>query len=354
MYSETNGDKRDAPANEVYSTYHQILNPDAWKLFYSETLLNDPLTARFWRLPDLRDLTNALNPLRNPQPKSAAVTGGYTHFTKIPRWAKKVVETYRCQKTLSQETTIDLAIATLQKTILRLRKEHSSVQPYSETQARFWLDFYEDHVSEQFNGVPHHLYETFGTALAQGRWDVFGWEAYYTPGRWYSLEGRVTKLEPDLDGTRKSAFYWCGMPDGGTGYMAYRLGWEAELGSAEEIEFQAAVAVKEVEGVSWDDLDVLTRSHALAVLIRDAMEPDKVGNLDMVKRRVIEGQRTDEVKFDTWIKDISEAVKLYRERGISWSSETSAPTDLMQRILTENGHLFIDWTVPFNNDKSTT
>lgn len=180
--------------------------------------------------------------------------------TKLPRWAYTVVRTRRRQPHLSVATVTRIALDTLQETIIsRLRggdgggdfpPEGAQIEPYSETQARFWLN------NMKLDSPPGPSFafaakeegwhpSRFGVRVAQGAVDVRAWEAYYSPKLWNSAEARIASLEPDLDGTtRESEVSWCGWPDGGVGVQAWWRGWEPEVGSEEEIAFLDAVAVK--------------------------------------------------------------------------------------------------------------
>ncbi|UQC84181.1 uncharacterized protein CLUP02_09677 [Colletotrichum lupini] len=97
-----------------YAEHHGLLDGNVWRKYYSLALLAQLISAHFYRLPDLQDLPDSSDPLAQPRHK------GNGHLTKLPRW---------------------IALATLEQTIARLREDYGSVQPYSETQARFWLNY---------------------------------------------------------------------------------------------------------------------------------------------------------------------------------------------------------------------
>lgn len=54
---------------------------------------------------------------------------------------------------------------------------------------------------------------------------------------------------------------WRGLPDGGIGEYACWRGWEEEVGSEEEVEFLAAVAVEETVGLV-NPVTYTTSGHA--------------------------------------------------------------------------------------------
>ncbi|KAK1505426.1 hypothetical protein CABS01_00894 [Colletotrichum abscissum] len=148
-----------------YAEHHGLLDGNIWRKFYSLALLAQLISARFYRLPDLQDLPDSSDPLAQPRHK------GNGHLTKLPRWAHNVVRTHRRQPSLPVETITQIALATLEQTIARLREDYVSVQPYSDTQARFWLNYMN-------RGCPgKQLKETwnhneFGISVTQGRFDM--------------------------------------------------------------------------------------------------------------------------------------------------------------------------------------
>lgn len=317
-----------------YTEHYEILNQDAWRQYYSSALLAQASSARFYRLPDLQDLPDSSDPLGQPRHK------GNGHLTKLPRWAHNVVRTHRRQPTLPVETIKQIALDTLQQTIGRLRKNHPSVQPYSETQACFWLKYMGiDSPAKPSKGAwsPNE----FGVYVAQGGFDIWAWEAHYSRERWDAID--APRLEPDLDGTLKSEVDWCGWPDGGVGEQARNRGWEPELGSEEEIAFLAAVAVKETEGVDMRDLDYQMRSHILLGVMRVAFEAKKGQQQEELKQRMVDAGRIDESRVEQWVREALMITEPYVHRRDEWPVSGEDRGQLLRQILVENGQLFARW-----------
>lgn len=340
-----------------YTQHHPLLNPDAWKQYYSPAFLSLPTTARFYRLPNLRDLPDSSDPLGEPRPHK----GSGHHPTRLPRWAHHVTRTRRRQPTLALETIRQLALSTLAQTISRLegdssRGHHPSPDPYSETQARFWL---------KYMGIdkPHYLAHTkeawnpnqFGLHIAQGGFDLSDWEAHYSLEVWESDEARIAAREPDLDGTRKSEVWWCGMPDGGIGLYARLRGWEPELGSEEEVAFLAAVAVKEAEAVIGGgdgdgdgdgDLDYAMRSHMFVGVMRAVFETaERERWTEELKRGIVEAGRIDEEKkAEEWLQQVLMVMEPYVQKvDGQWPAAVEDRSELLRQILMENGQVFARW-----------
>lgn len=308
--------------------YGEHFTRDVWKQYYSLEFLLQPVTAGFWRLPNLRDLPSSCYPMGILRDKPPC------HSTKLPRWADNVVGTYYRQATLPEDTITQIAIDTLRGTISRLRESHPEVPPFSETQARFWLQYTRKHLP--FSGGPNY----FGIFVAQGGYDMWAWERHYSAERWHAVSD--VALEPDLDGTAKPAFGWCGWPDGGIGPEAVLRGWAPELGSEEEVEFMAAVAAKETEGCAMDSLDYSIRSHMLIGVLELAFvsETQRSERVAKLKQHIIEKGRLNEANADEWIQNVLEVMEPYALLQQVFPAKDEGRTALLRRILAENGQLF--------------
>ncbi|KAK1989349.1 hypothetical protein LZ30DRAFT_576271 [Colletotrichum cereale] len=320
--------------DEFYAEHHKRLSDSAWQRYYSSALLAQPTSARFYRLPNLEHLPDSSDPLAKPRHKENG------HLTKLPRWAHNVVRTRRRQPSLLIETVTQIALDTLRQTIACLREDYPSVQPYSETQACFWLKYMKiDSPGE----LPKEACKPneFGIFVAQGAFDMWAWEAYYSRERWEAVD--TSRLEPDLDGTRKSEVGWCGWPDGGVGEQAWSRGWEPEVGSEEEVAFLAAVAVKETEGVDMGDLDYAIRSHILLGVMRAAFEVEKGQQVEEFKQRMVAAGRIDETRAEQWIREALMVMEPYVRKKDEWPASEEDRGELLRRILVENGQLFARW-----------
>jgi hypothetical protein len=324
-----------------YAKYCELLHADVWKEYYTPSFLAKGAT---WRLPHLRDLTDSSDQLGGVR------RSGIGHHVKLPRWAFLVRTTQLRQQTLSQEVLKELAISTLKETIERQRRENPEIAPYSETQARFWLEYFQKHFQPNSPpGKPHaslwSFLQTWGTLVGQGYYDVREWERHYTRQRWESLSSKV--LEPDLDGSRKSEVQWCGWPDGGVSAVVSMMGREEELGSEEEVDFLAAVAVKEVEAVDGDEgMDYAMRSHMLLGCLHAVYETDREVYVEELKRRIVEGGRLDEKDVEPWVESVLEVMEPYAAEGAATAQrpvDAAGWRELFRLVLVENGQLFARW-----------
>ena len=326
-----------------YAKHHQLLNQDAWKQYYSLRFITQATSARFYRLPNLQDLPD-FDALTLPREKA----GGVGHFSKLPRWANHVARTYRRPKTLPRAKLTRIAVSTLQETILRQQQDSPDlVQPYSETQVRFWLN----HMGmEKPKPEPGTDYEEalwypdqFGIRVAQGCFDIWEWEKKYSPERWNSVEARATVLEPDVKRPRKDEVMFCGWPDGGVGLQGWWRGWEPEVGSEEELAFLAGVAVEETMRLS--DLGKLEYTKLLHILL-GVMYAAFEGREDTeeLKQGIVGARMIGESRVGQWITEVLKVMELYvQSYDGTWPTTNENRTELLQRILLENGQLFGRW-----------
>jgi hypothetical protein len=351
LYRSTESFDIDDPYDDdfdgFYAAYHNLLREDVHEEYYSPSLLAHPSTARFWRLPDLRDLTDTSDQLRGVRRE------GIGHFTRIPRWAYLVTLTQWRQPTLSTEMLTQLAISSLQKAISRQQRECPDVRPYSETQARFWLKRMGiNSRSANLRKDTWAIVYTFSTLIGRGDYDVRQGELLYSTERWESTGPEA--LEPDLDGSKKSVIQACGWPDGGVSGEIAEMGWEEELGSEEEVLFLATVAAKEIEvlGVDADghsdDVNYAIRSHMLLGVLRAAFETDRTQHVDGLKRQFVSAGRLDDDGVGPWIERVLEVMEPYVavDGGVAAHkrpADASGWSELLRLILEENGQVFGRW-----------
>jgi hypothetical protein len=99
----------------------------------------------------------------------------------------------------------------------RLHTAYPSAPPYSESHARFWLDYFTPDPS------PSRLAKitsreawgpnSFGILVAQGKYDIHGLEAEYLA---QVSGGEVAEGDGESEQVK-----WCGLPDGGIREQAW-------------------------------------------------------------------------------------------------------------------------------------
>ncbi|KAH5240613.1 hypothetical protein HBI64_077320 [Parastagonospora nodorum] len=354
-----------------YTAHHALLNPTAWRSYYSTAFLTQPNTARFYRMPDLQDLPDSSSPLCLPRNNPVS-----KHVLKLPRWAYTVGRTCHRQLFLPFDTITEIALRTLDTALTRLHAAYPSTPPFSEPHARFWLDeYYKPPIAEskqealstntntQLGGEekipssssptsdpsprkdnreawgPHH----FGLNVASGLYDIHSLEAQYLA---QVSSGKVVEPEPS-----KPVFFWCGIPDGGTADQALQRGWQEEIGSEEEVEFLAAVAMEETAGlgagaIKVDELDCSILSHILLAVMQAALVEnmqEREHFLGELERRMVQKGRIGEERAGRWVREALEIMVPYVRVWQGKRPGAEKRGEMLRRILVENPLLFARW-----------
>lgn len=354
VWRHADNGKKDLPGADdfdvIYAQHRALLHEDVWREYYTPAFLREETTARFYRLPDLRDLPGTTSDIDHPQQDGAG------HFGKLPRWAHLVVRTHWRKPEFPVEVLAEIATATLRRSIARLQQENpaAAIQPYSETQAYFWLNtmgLFSDYKpgAKQVWDPPW----PFGAEIAVGERDLWAWERHYSPALWASSAAAAARLEPDRDGTARRPAHGPGWPDGfGVVVEAWSSGWDPEVGSAEEVAFLTGVALRETEALLADTVltpDFAIRSHILLGVLRVACEADaerREESLGRLRRAVVEaGRLEDEASASEWIRRaVDIADKYARQLDGAWPDDAEATARVLGKMLGENGQLFWQWT----------
>ncbi|KAJ5523558.1 hypothetical protein N7513_013102 [Penicillium frequentans] len=327
-----------------YTAHHALLHSSAWRSYYSIHFLAQRTTARLYRLPNLQDLPDSSSPLC--QPRHSTVSA---HVLKLPRWAYTVSCTRRRQPFLPFVTLTAIALSTLKATMTRLHSAYPSAPPYSESHARFWLDYFTPNLSssrlvKKTSREAWGPNNSFGILVAQGKYDIHSLEAEYL--------AQVSGEEHAEGDGESEQVKWCGLPDGGIGEQAWWRGWEEEVGSEEEVEFLAAVAVEEtvglgLKGMEMDELDLSIRSHILLAVMQAAVKdrPEREHFLGELERRMVQKGRIGEDRVGQWAKEALGIMEPYVRtwQGVWPGAEERG--EILRRILVENAQLFARWRV---------
>lgn len=355
-----------------YTAHHALLHPTAWRSYYSTKFLIQPTTARFYRMPDLQDLPDSSSPLCLPRDNPVS-----KHVLKLPRWAYTVGRTRHRQPLLPFDTITKIALRTLVAVLTRLNEACPCTPPFSESHARFWLDeYYKPPIAEskqeplptntndQLEGEEKKISSSpspksnlsprkdnreawgpqhFGLNVASGLYDIHSLEAQYLA---QVSSGKAVEPEPS-----KPEFFWCGIPDGGTSYQALERGWQEEIGSEEEVEFLAAVAMEETAGlgagaIKMDEVDCSIRSHILLAVMQAALVENMQARehfLVELERRMVEKGRIGEERAGRWVREAYEIMAPYVSVWQGQWPDTEARGEMLRRILVENPLLFARW-----------
>ncbi|KAG5665374.1 hypothetical protein KAF25_009499 [Fusarium avenaceum] len=253
-----------------------LMNSGLWRSYYSKDLLFTPKARENWHLPDLQPLPSIAKPKTSEKPKQHQVT---SDIDRLPRFAFSVV-----QKTLSSNLrrggVVKQALEALQSSTMRLHASDSSVPPYSETQAYFWIQIIHAYIrsleaepssKNNFKGQPTTLtFEAFKSLFG-----ITGdeWQQYYSKSKWESIPARMSFVIPD----KKALPNIFGMPSQARMDLArtqminainHRSTVSADLPLQEDLDFLAAILIDEAKLIPESELNVVSHASLLRFLFK--------------------------------------------------------------------------------------
>ncbi|KAF2433457.1 hypothetical protein EJ08DRAFT_607112 [Tothia fuscella] len=257
----------------------QLIDGNLWEQNFTKDLFFSPEAREYWRLPDLQALPqmvqgSSLQLQQHIRDYDAKEAYRLMHF------AFAVVQ--KCMSSrLRRGMIIKHALVSLQSTTMRLRANNSSIPPYFETHAYFWIQIIHaalatEHtrlfamISEQETalGIPlRHLSFSHFRILFELKPNM--WEHYYTSKTWESIEARMTFVNPDIKPLPN--IISISSPQNSSEATTQQLdnyGLEPaeELPSMEELSFQIAMILEETKDVSRDTRDITSHAQLLLVL----------------------------------------------------------------------------------------
>ncbi|KAL2817091.1 P-loop containing nucleoside triphosphate hydrolase protein [Aspergillus granulosus] len=184
-----------------------LRNTKLWSLYYTKERLFSPQARESWMAPDLQQFPT-LRP--NPAQEKPALQRKEEDPARLLRFAFAIVQHIQASG-LRRGAVVKDALAELQTTTIRLRTLSSTIPPYSETQAYFWIQVVhaalqslenegkslEDWSEKSYRVVP-------ATQLSFSNFTLlFGitpetWKDYYSSKIWDSVAARMEFVPPDI------------------------------------------------------------------------------------------------------------------------------------------------------------
>ncbi|KAL2868118.1 P-loop containing nucleoside triphosphate hydrolase protein [Aspergillus lucknowensis] len=184
-----------------------LRNTKLWSLYYTKDRLFSPQARESWVVPDLQQFP-AMRP--SPAHEKSVPRGKDENSDRLLRFAFTIVQHIQASK-LRRGAVIKDALASLQATTIRVRKADSTIPPYSETQAYFWIQVVHaafqslensgelsDDMTEKSYQVPTETQLSFSNFML-----LFGitsetWKDYYSSKAWDSVAARMEFVPPDI------------------------------------------------------------------------------------------------------------------------------------------------------------
>ncbi|KAG8667960.1 hypothetical protein FPOAC1_012802 [Fusarium poae] len=270
-------------ADIVFSAPH-LMNSGLWRAYYTKDLLFTPQAKEDWHLPDIQPLPTISQVTERPQQQMAG-----NDTDRLPRFAFSVV-----QKTLSSKLRrggiVKQALEALQSSTMRLRASDSSIPPYSETQAYFWIQIIHAYLGSlqvqdssresRFSGSPTSLtFEAFKSLFG-----ITGdeWRQYYSQSVWESIPARMSFMNPD----KKALPNVFGMPSQArmdlarsqmVNAISHRFDKPPGLPTREDLDFLAAVLIDEAKLIPESELNVASHASLLRFTFNRLSEKKEPG-----------------------------------------------------------------------------
>ncbi|SCV53829.1 probable ubiquitin thiolesterase L3 [Fusarium fujikuroi] len=263
---------REDYADIVFSAPH-LMNSGLWRTYYSKDLLFSQLARNNYSLPDLQPLPTI------KQVTSAPLQEKVTNYVdRLPRFAFSVV-----QKTLSSKLrrggVVKQALEALQSSTMRLRASDSSVPPYSETQAYFWIQIihaYTRSLEVESSQSQFTTYEAFKS--------LFGingdeWKEYYSQSTWESIAARMTFVNPN----KKPLPNIFNLPSQARKDLAISQMINAtnhrsantDLPPSEDLDFLASILIDEAKLIPESELNVASHASLITFLFNRLTQKTK-------------------------------------------------------------------------------
>ncbi|KAF5660728.1 ubiquitin thiolesterase L3 [Fusarium circinatum] len=263
---------REDYADIVFSAPH-LMNSGLWRAYYSKDLLFSPLARDNYSLPDLKPLPTIKQVTSMPVQEKVT-----NDVDRLPRFAFSVV-----QKTFSSKLrrggVVKQALEALQSSTMRLRASDSSVPPYSETQAYFWIQTihaYTRSLEVESSESQFTTYEAFKSLF-----DIKGdeWREYYSQPTWESIAARMAFVNPD----KKPLPNTFNLPSQARKDLAVSQMINAtnhrsantDLPSSEDLDFLAAILIDEAKLIPETELNVASHASLIAFLFNRLTEKTK-------------------------------------------------------------------------------
>ncbi|KAF9781072.1 hypothetical protein IL306_014112 [Fusarium sp. DS 682] len=265
------------PAREDYAdivfSAPRLMNSGLWRSYYSKDLLFSPEVRENWHLPDLQPLPTITQVNSAPLQQKVG-----SDADRLPRFAFSVV-----QKTLSSKLrrggVVKQALEALQSSTMRLRASDSSIPPYSETQAYFWIQIIHAYVRSLEVEGSHSQFTTY--EAFKSLFDIKGdeWREYYSQSTWESIPARMTFVNPD----KKALPNIFGLPSQDRRDLARsqminamnHRSTNAELPPREDLDFLATVLIDQAKLIPETELNVTSHASLIRFLFNRLIEKTK-------------------------------------------------------------------------------
>lgn len=331
-----------------------LMNTGLWRLYYSKEHMFSETARESWSLPDLRPVPG-LSSLNHD-----SLPGQISNPDRLLQYAFAVVQ-YTLTSGARRGQVVKEALDSLKMTTIRLRTTNSSVPPYSETQAYFWIQVVHAAIQSleaapgsstserSIVDVPASRISS-ATLSALFELNSSTWKRYYSEKVWNSISARMAFVQPDLkpvpnvitisSQSQKQAALFKQMETA-------LLQNSPKLPTIECLSFQAIWVIQDVQALAGspmaDSPSISTHSHMLLYLYRKLImgsENGLPGKTALEQAEKMTGPRVDSVTHKMfWIQIFLTAIARAEASRKIADKETSMEKVRFETFIRSNLHL---------------
>ncbi|KGO72066.1 Small GTPase superfamily, ARF/SAR type [Penicillium italicum] len=330
-----------------------LMNTGLWRLYYTKEHMFSEVARESWSLPDLQPLPGLSN--RNQDSPSGQVSNP----DRLLQYAFAVI-----QHTLTSGSrrgqVVKEALDSLKMITIRLRTTNSSVPPYSETQAYFWIQVVHAAI-QSLEATPGSstsemsIVDVPASRISSATLNaLFGlssstWRQYYSEKVWNSISARMEFVQPDLkpipnviipSQSQEQAALFKQME-------VSLLRRSPELPTPECLSFQAIWVIRDVQALAESSMvdppSISSHSHLLLYLYRKlivGLENGRPGKAALEQAEKMSGPRVDSVTHKMfWIQVFLIAMARAEASRKMANEQTSTEKVTFETFIRGNLHL---------------
>lgn len=330
-----------------------LMNTGLWKLYYTKEHMFSETARESWSLPDLQPLSGISSPNQD------SPSGQVSNPDRLLQYAFAVV-----QHTLTSGSrrgqVIKEALDSLRMTTIRLRTTNSSVPPYSETQAYFWIQVVHAAIqsikatpgsSTSERSIVDIPASRIGSATLNALFELNSstWRQYYSEKVWNSIAARVEFVPPDLKPIPNVITISSQSQEQAALFKQMELSLlqsSPRLPTVECLSFQAIWVIRDVQALAGssmvDSPSISSHSHLLLYLYRKLIvgSENGPGKTALEQAEKMSGPRVDSVTHKMfWIQVFLIAMARAEASKKLADKETSPEKATFEAFIRGNLHL---------------
>lgn len=332
-----------------------LMNTGLWKLYYTKEHMFSETARESWSLPDLQPLPGISSPNQD------SPSGQASNPDRLLQYAFVVVQ-HTITSGSRRGQVVKEALDSLKMTTIRLRTTNSSVPPYSETQAYFWIQVVHAAIqsikatpgsSTNERSIVDIPASRISSATLNALFELNSstWRHYYSEKAWNSIAARVEFAPPDLKPIPNVITISSQSQEQAALFKQMELSLlqsSSRLPTVECLSFQAIWIIREVQALAGssmvDSPSISSHSHLLLYLYRKLIVGSENGpgktKTTLEQAEKMSGPRVDSVTHKMfWTQVFLIAMARAEASKKVASKETSPEKVTFETFIRDNLHL---------------